>query len=102
MEWLNGIGFTLIATLLVWAIKSVTSLSKNLGEVEKRIEDKVSDMVAREKVESIIAHRRINVFDQTVGDITEEKFSSRNIVEGKEKLPKIHHSIRRLLHEADK
>lgn len=102
MEWVNAVGFTLLSSLLVYCIKAIHSLANEVGKTEARIETKVAELVAKEKEESILAHRRLAVIDQTVSDVTEEKFNSRNIVEGKEKLPKMHRAIRRLLHESDK
>jgi hypothetical protein len=101
VEWVLGVASTVIGGLLVWSIRSNLSVAKSLGTFKADVEKFVSEKLAKEKQESILGHRRIDVLDRTLSDITEEKFNSRNVVEGKDKLPRISRPIRKILHGAD-
>jgi len=74
------------ATLLGFLLNKVYSLRKD-----------VIDIVERERFESIMAQRRINVLDSTVSDICSKKFDSRQVVEGKHDYPKINEKLSKFI-----
>lgn len=96
-DWINGIGFSLLIGLLGWISNSIYRFNRELLQQEKRIIEEVSKMVAREKNESVLAHRRIAILDETIGDLCEEKMDSRIIASGAQPKPKIHRAIKKLV-----
>lgn len=89
METILGFGFTLVTTMLGWCIAEV-----------KRVRKEVVDIVEREKRESITAHRRLDVLDTTLSDLTEERLHSRNVVEKGTFAPRAHKKLMEFIHGA--
>jgi len=96
-ELVNGVGYSILLGLLGWVSHSIYRFNRELLQQEKRIIEEVGKMVSREKTESVLAHRRIGILDQTVGDITEEKFDSRIVAAGSQPPPKISRALKKLL-----
>lgn len=96
-DWINGIGFSLLVGLLGWISNSIYRFNRELLQQEKRIIEEVSKMVAREKNESILSHRRLGILDETMGDLCEEKFDSRIVATGSQPKPKIHRALKKFI-----
>lgn len=82
-----GFGFTVITTMLGWCIAEV-----------RRVKKDVLAVVEKERKESIVAARRIDVVDGTLSDITEERLNSRNIVEKGAAAPRVHSKLMQFIH----
>lgn len=91
------VGEFLVVTFLgLWLLKKVYALK---GEVRAELESylkRVETLVEKEKQESILNHRRTDVQDQILSEITEDPFSSRVVAEGSQNRPRIHGAIRTL------
>lgn len=79
--------FSLVLFFLGYIIKEIWS-----------VKTEVKEAFTKEKIESIIAQRRIDVVDSQLSDICEYKFSSRGVVEKGMHPPKIHSKIMKLIH----
>lgn len=97
-----GVGMGFFGTLQIFILKNLSRVNKEILRQEVKIIAQVSEMVSKEKRESILGHRRADVMDRIVGDITEQKFNSRPIAEGKAEFPNLHTNIRKLLFGSDK
>lgn len=87
MATILGFGFTVITTMLGWCIAEVRRVKKDILAV-----------VEKERKESIVAARRLDIIDGTVSDITEERLNSRNIVEKGSSAPRVHSKLMKFIH----
>lgn len=57
----------------------------------------VAEQITKEKFESILAHRRLNVHDAVASDLCEEKFDSRMVQDGKRPFPKLNEKLKEII-----
>jgi len=91
MEAILGFGFTVVTSMLAWCISEV-----------RRVRSDLLRIVDREKKEVIVAHRRLDILDGTVSEITERRHDSRSAVEKGAAVPRIHHILLHQIYGADK
>lgn len=88
LETILGFGLTVITTMVGWCIAEV-----------RRVKKDVIDIVERERKEAILSHRRLDVLDATLSDLTDERLNSRNVVDKGTYAPRAHPRIMKLIHE---
>jgi hypothetical protein len=88
IEVIMAAGFSVITLFIGYCIAEV-----------KRVKKEVVIIVEREKFESVMAQRRIDVLDSISSDMAEHKFNSRHVVEHGHNPPRIHGRLRKLLSE---
>lgn len=84
----------LVISLLLFVVARLFVLEGKVREMLKTHSDKISELVEKERSESILAHRRINVHDSIASDITEKPVDTRAVAEGKLERPRVHGKIR--------
>lgn len=88
IEVIMAAGFSAITFFIGYCVNEV-----------KRVKKEVLDVVERERFESIMAQRRIDVHDTIASEITRNKFNSRSIVERGHDLPALNVKLRKLMNE---
>ena len=87
IEAILGFGFLCLSSMVGWCISEVRSLRKELIEI-----------IDREKKESILSQRRLDVVDATISDMTDIRLNSRSVVEKGSPSPKAHPKIMEMIH----
>lgn len=87
IEAIMSAGFALVTLFVGYCIAEV-----------RRVKKEVVDIVNREKHESIVASRRLDVIDGSISEIAESKMNSRNVVEKGNSAPRIHPKILRFIY----
>lgn len=90
IEVIMAAGFSAITFFVGYCVSEV-----------KRVKKEVLGIVEREKFESVMAQRRIDVLDSITSDISESKFNSRSVVEHGSTIPRAHLKLRKVIHESD-
>jgi len=104
-DYVNIGQLVMFTTLLFWLLSKVYEQKTNLATMEEKVRvllethfEKLEEIVQREKSESISAHRRIDIHDRLGSEITEQPFSSKLASEGKQNLPKLSASLKKLVY----